>query len=89
MRSHFSLKGEEFKITNSIGKLALSHAPGKQIKRGRDGRCHSRDLKKDVAYFKENGISRIVCLLNDPELRTIGVTRKNYDAACEQSDVLL
>ena len=30
-----------------------------------------------------------MCLLNDPELRTIGVTRKNYDAVCEQAGVLL
>lgn len=57
-----------------LGKYALSQCPGKKIERGRDGKKHDRDIFKDVEYFKQKcGITLIVCLLNDSELRSLGV----------------
>jgi protein-tyrosine phosphatase len=36
-----------------------------------------------LAYRHESGITKIVCLLNDSELRHLGVNVKEYRASCE------
>ena len=50
--------------------------PGKNIAAGRDGKCYERDILKDVSYFKNEGVSMIICLLNDSEIRSIGLNRQ-------------
>ena len=46
------------------------HCPGKNLKMGRDGKSHSRDIVEDVKYFKNvNKVDIIICLLNDYEVR--------------------
>lgn len=57
-----------------IGKLIISQCPGKKIEKGRDGKKHDRDIYRDVEYFKaKSGVAMIVCLLNDSELRSLGL----------------
>jgi len=44
---------------------------------GRDGKPHNRDLKLDLKDFAERqNVKIIICLLNEYELRTIGVDLK-------------
>lgn len=46
---------------------------------GRDGKTHNRNIFFDVKQFNEiNKVNKIICLLNDYELRTIGVDIKKY-----------
>lgn len=55
-------------------KLGVSQCPGKILERGRDGKAHNRNIDADVmTYNQNNGITKIVCLLNDSELRHLGV----------------
>ena len=65
----------------SGGRLVLSQCPGKNLKKGRDGKSHARDIAQDLTSFRERGIHIIVCLLNDYELRTIGVAPNQYREA--------
>ncbi len=71
------------------GKVGLSHAPGKQLLLGRDGKRHNRDLAADVKQLKERGVSAIFCLLNKYELRTIGVDQTKYERACKAAGIEL
>lgn len=71
------------------GNLGLTMCPGKSLAAGRDGKSYQRDIAKDVVHFKAMGASLIVCLLNDYELRTIGVDVKKYLKACESSGIRL
>jgi hypothetical protein len=55
---------------------------------GRDGKSYDRSIYEDVDYFRSvSGVTMIVCLLNDSELRHLGVQVKDYKAACERSGV--
>ena len=56
---------------------------------GRDGKSHDRNILADVeSYRVVSGITLIVCLLNDSELRHLGVNVKDYKLACEKSGVV-
>jgi protein-tyrosine phosphatase len=56
---------------------------------GRDGKNHDRNIYADVDNFRvQSNITLIVCLLNDSELRTLGVNVKDYKAACDKSGVI-
>ena len=49
---------------SSHGSLAISACPGAKT------RSTQRDIKQDLGYLRDTcGISRLVCLLNDAELR--------------------
>lgn len=55
---------------------------------GRDGKSYDRNIYEDVEQFnKSQGISLIICLLNDSELRHLGVQVKDYKQACETSGI--
>ena len=56
---------------------------------GRDGKKYMRDVTLDVANFAERGITLIVCLLSDVEIRSIGANVKEYEAACQKMGVEL
>jgi len=69
------------------GRLCLSACPGKRVE-GRDGVKYDRSVVEDVAYLRTSlGISIIVCLLNDPELHSLGLRRAAYEAACQKAGV--
>lgn len=79
-------EGEEYKGTKN--KLGVSQCPGKRLAMGRDGKSHNRNIKQDVEQFRSlSGITLVVCLLNDSELRSLGVVVKDYRAACEAQGV--
>ena len=71
------------------GKLGLSQAPGKNLKQGRNGVTYSRSIFADIANFKSRGMSMMVCLLSDSELRSLGVNPRSYHIACNQNSVKL
>ena len=50
---------------------------------GRDGKTHNRNLDFDVKFLCENkNVELIICLLNEYELRTIGVDIQKYQKIC-------
>lgn len=57
------------------------------MQKGRDGKVHNRNIREDLEYFKSKGISMIVCLLNDYELRTIGVKIDAYRSILTKLDI--
>lgn len=73
--------------TDNGGKLYLSQCPGKNLAKGRDGKVHTRDILEDVISFKSRGIDLIICLLNDYELRTIGVSSADYKSAISRAEL--
>eukprot|EP00754_Rhynchopus_humris_P019915 Rhum_TRINITY_DN14668_c8_g1::Rhum_TRINITY_DN14668_c8_g1_i1::g.109303::m.109303 len=61
------------------GRLSLSVCPGKKIPKGRNGRSYFRCLRRDLSSMREKaGVTRIICLLNPSELRTLGVQPVDY-----------
>eukprot|EP00656_Telonema_subtile_P017416 TRINITY_DN19343_c0_g1_i3.p1 TRINITY_DN19343_c0_g1~~TRINITY_DN19343_c0_g1_i3.p1 ORF type:complete len:239 (-),score=53.99 TRINITY_DN19343_c0_g1_i3:101-817(-) len=59
----------------SKGGVGLTHCPGKVVKAGRDGCEWKRDMRTDISHLKEqHGVTMLVCLLNKPELRTLGAS---------------
>jgi protein-tyrosine phosphatase len=54
---------------------------------GRDGKSHNRNINDDILDFKEQGINLIVCLLNDYEMRSIGVSVINYKETVNKLDI--
>lgn len=67
--------------TGLIGNLYLSSCPGKKVRL--DGRMHGRggicrDLKMDLARFRQMGIRTIVCCLDDDELEFLGCPCEEY-----------
>jgi cyclin-dependent kinase inhibitor 3 len=74
-------------VHQSQGKLGLSQCPGKNLQQGRDGKAHVRDIRSDISSFKDRGVNAIVCLLNDPELRSIGVHPEKYKEAASFCDI--
>eukprot|EP01062_Namystynia_karyoxenos_P067645 TRINITY_DN61662_c0_g1_i1.p1 TRINITY_DN61662_c0_g1~~TRINITY_DN61662_c0_g1_i1.p1 ORF type:complete len:427 (+),score=72.31 TRINITY_DN61662_c0_g1_i1:69-1349(+) len=71
------------------GALSLCHCPGKQLQQGRDGRTHRRDLAADIASLRDRRVSEVWCLLNDPELRTLGLPPQRYAECAEAHGVVL
>lgn len=59
------------------------------MEKARDGKKYQRDIVPDVFNFAERGITLIVCLLNDFEIRSIGAEAKLYEPACEKKGVEL
>lgn len=72
---------------DSGGRLALSQCPGKNMAKGRDGKVHSRNIQTDLSNFKSQEISIIICLLNDYELRSIGVNVDQYKLTCARLEI--
>lgn len=72
------------------GRLGLCFCPGKQIQRSRlragheeSGQPIMRDLGADLRRLRQHyGVTQLVCLLNDAELRSLGV-RCVYRGAVE------
>ena len=65
-----------------MSRFGLSQCPGKNMEMARDGKSYNRDITRDVNQYKEQGITMIVCLLSDVEIRSIGTNVKHYEAAC-------
>ena len=42
------------------------------MERARDGKKYMREIVKDIRNFSERGITLIVCLLSDIEIKSIG-----------------
>ncbi|KAI0356307.1 phosphatases II, partial [Trametes cingulata] len=64
-----------------LGNLYMSSCPGKKVRldgpvRGRSTVC--RDLRADLRRIKDVGVACIVCLLDDNELQSLGVTWTEY-----------
>ena len=55
--------------------------------KGRDGKVHSRNIQTDLSNFKSQEISIIICLLNDYELRSIGVNVDQYKHTCARLEI--
>ena len=72
------------------GRFGICHCPGKQIAMGRDGKAHNRSIQIDAEQFRAvHGVSQIICLLNQYELRTLGVDSALYKKACEKNEISL
>lgn len=56
---------------------------------GRDGKGYLRDISQDVAVFAQKGITLIVCLISDVEIRSIGANAKEYESSCLKNGVEL
>ena len=56
---------------------------------GRDGKKYARDVRIDVDQFHQKGITMILCLLSDVEMRCIGTNVKNYEQACAKIGIKL
>lgn len=87
------MQGSQIKISivasnDNGGKLGLCQCPGKKLSKGRDGKEHIRDLQSDLLNFKERGVRTIVCLLNDSELRSLGVQPQQYKNLTQSLDIL-
>lgn len=69
---------EDLQMSNkAFGNFGVCHCPGKQLAKGRDGKSHSRNIEEDIKYFKTaNKVDVIICLLDEYELRTVGVDLK-------------
>ena len=44
-------------------------------------------MKDDIKNFAERNVNTIICLLDEYELRTIGVSLKNYLIYCKESKI--
>jgi len=56
-------------VPDLSGRLALGFAPGRSA-----GRWKARDLEKDLGSLRQDhGISRLVCLVEDHELESLGI----------------
>ena len=55
----------------------------------RDGKSYKRDITRDVEQYHQQGITLIVCLLSDVEIRSIGANVKQYESACLKYGVTL
>lgn len=56
---------------------------------GRDGKAHNRSIIADVETFKQGQeITLILCLLNDSEMRHLGVNVKDYKDVCEKQGII-
>ncbi|EAR92835.1 cyclin-dependent kinase inhibitor 3 (macronuclear) [Tetrahymena thermophila SB210] len=79
---------QQDKTTLLASKFGLCHCPGKKLAKGRDGKVHDRDLRVDVEQFSsQDNVKTIICLLNDYELRSIGVDVKQYQKICQEKGI--
>ena len=69
-------------------KLCVSQCPGKNIK-GRDGKTYNRNVRKDCFSLSKKGVTMIVCLLMDLEIRHVGTDLKAYSASCQKLGINL
>mmetsp|Transcript_104 Transcript_104/g.325 ORF Transcript_104/g.325 Transcript_104/m.325 type:complete len:292 (-) Transcript_104:172-1047(-) len=69
------------------GKLGLCYAPGKRCSRGGGGKVYERNLDEDLGTLAAAGITIVVNLLNEPELRLLKIS--NYDAAATRHGLTL
>lgn len=75
--------------SETSGKLGISQCPGKNLLKGREGYSYSRDIHSDLHDFKSRGVDTIVCLLNDSELRSIGVNPAQYKDSARSLEITL
>ena len=59
------------------------------MEKARDGKKYMRDIVTDVGNYAERGITLIVCLLSDCEIRSIGADAKAYGPACLRKGIEL
>jgi len=71
--------------TCRLARLGLCTAPGKRTNGpGRDGRQYERSLAEDLRQLDEQGVSLVVCLLNQSELLLLGVQLEEYKRLCAE-----
>lgn len=56
---------------------------------GRDGKSYQRDVVLDVRAMQGMGITLVICLIADIEIRSIGCNIKQYEASCQKSGIEL
>ena len=73
------------------GNVAMSSCPGKNIRLDTgpvNGRAMvARDVHADFARAKLQGVTHLVCLLDDAELALLGIPWPKYAAAAEQHNM--
>lgn len=57
--------------------------------KGRDGKSYQRDVTADVRAMSQQGITLIICLISDIEIRSIGCNIKKYSQACTTNGIEL
>lgn len=50
--------------------------------KGRDGKKYEKNVAADVKTMRQKGITLIICLISDIEIRSIGCSTKEYGLAC-------
>lgn len=56
---------------------------------GRDGKNYQRDVAIDVKAMSDMGITLIICLISDIEIKYIGCNLKKYREACATHGITL
>ena len=52
------------------------------MEKARDGKKYMRNIVTDISSYAERGITLIVCLLSEVEIRSIGADSKAYAPTC-------
>ena len=66
------------KNDGQMSGFCLAQCPGKNMAQGRDGKTYERDVVSDVKAMSQMGITLIICLISDIEIRFIGCNSKKY-----------
>lgn len=56
---------------------------------GRDGKIYQRDVTADVSSMRSFGITLVVCLISEVEVRSIGCNFKKYEIECLKQGIEL
>jgi hypothetical protein len=67
--------------------LALTMCPGQNNQMW--GGSYANHISEDVAFFSEQGVNLIVCLLDDYELVHLGCDPKLYEKSCKENSITL
>ena len=71
------------------GNIGMSECPGKNMEKSRNGRPIRRSVQLDIEDWTKQGVAIVLCLLNDYEIRTLGVDEKLYKKVCLSNGVEL
>ena len=52
------------------------------MREARDGNGYERDVVADVKAMSQLGITLVICLISDIEIRSIGCNVKKYNETC-------
>ena len=69
------------------GSIYLSQCPGKNIFNKKIGKIIYSNLEADILYFSKLNVTTILCLLNDYEMKSIGVNISLYKKLCKEHSI--